>query len=183
MFNSLGLFGWCVVLDLIFHILIPLGLLALFGLRNKWVFLLLPLTIILDLGTPLGVRRGIHSIFVVLLILGIIYLIAHFKSKKDSKIVLGISAFYLFSHLLLDLGGPMALLWPFSSEAFTITIKIMLKNMIPVLVFNLESAAVNPADTAYGTIVSEAGFGLAAIFLIILIARKKFFGKGFFNGS
>jgi len=125
---------------------VPLGLLALFGIRNKWVFWLLPLTVILDIGTPFNFRRGLHSIFVILAILAAIYAICRLKKIPETKTILGISAFYLASHMFLDIGGPMALFWPFSPEAFTLTIQIAMKNLVPEFIFAINTVPIGSLE-------------------------------------
>lgn len=159
-------------MDLVFHILVPLGLLALLGIRNKWIFLLLPLTIILDLGTFFDFRRGLHSIFALLLILAIIFLICKLKNSKETKMVVGISAFYLVSHMFLDIGGPMALFWPFSLDAYILTIKIVIENLFPSFIFKIEVMPIGILEQRAGAIVTEAGFGLIFSLLALLIAKK-----------
>ncbi|MDD5163823.1 MAG: hypothetical protein PHD95_06505 [Candidatus ainarchaeum sp.] len=164
-------------MDWIFHILVPLGLLALFGLRSKWVFLLLPLTVILDIGTVLNFRRGFHSIFVALAILAIIFVVCRLKKIPETKTILGISAFYLASHFLLDIGGPMALLWPFSGTAYTLTIEIVIKNLIPIFIFAVNAVPIGSLEQKTGALIGEAGFGLLFSFLIMLLAQKIFAKK------
>jgi hypothetical protein len=164
-----------VFLDWIFHILVPFCLLALFGIRNKWVFLLLPLAVILDIGTVFDFRRGFHSVFVALAILAIIFIVYKLKKVSETKTILGISAFYLASHFLLDIGGPMALFWPFSSEAYTLIIQIVLKNLVPQFIFAVNAVPIGSLEQKAGALIGEAGFGLLFSFLIMLAAQ--FFAK------
>ena len=164
-------------MDWAFHVLIPLGLLALFGIRNKWVFLLLPLTVILDFGTVIDFRRGFHSIFVFLLLLAIIFIACKLKKSAETKMITGISAFYLASHFLLDIGGPMALFWPFSDSAYTVTVKITVQNLIPSLVFAINAVPIGSLVQQAGSLVSEAGFGLLFCFLIMFAAYKTILKK------
>ncbi|MDD5148063.1 MAG: hypothetical protein PHH08_01210 [Candidatus ainarchaeum sp.] len=164
-------------MDWVFHILVPLGLLALFGIRNKWVFLLLPLTVILDIGTVIGFRRGLHSVFAAAAILAAIFLLAKWRHPSEAKMIFGISAFYLASHFFLDLGGPMALFWPFSLEAYTLTIQIVIKNLVPQLVLALNAVPIASLEQKAGSLIAEAGFGLLSIFLILLAAVQVFSKK------
>jgi hypothetical protein len=159
------------LLDWIFHILVPLGLLALIGIRSKWMLWLLPLTVILDIGTLLDFRRGLHSIFIMLLMLAIIYIACRLSKTKETKLIMAISAFYLASHFFLDLGGPMALFWPASQEAYTVTINFTLQNMVPVFTFAINAVPIGSLEQKTGSVIAEAGFGLLAIFLIIVIAK------------
>lgn len=145
---------------------------AIFGIRNKWAFLLLPLAVILDFGTVFGMRRGLHSIFIVFGILAIIYALCRIKKIKETRMIIGISAFYLISHLFLDIGGPMSLFWPFITDAYKLTIQIVMQGIIPSLVITTETIAIESLEQSHGYLVSEAGFGLLFAFVIMFAAKK-----------
>tara|TARA_Y100000310_G_scaffold342337_2_gene445191 strand:- start:135 stop:743 length:609 start_codon:yes stop_codon:yes gene_type:complete len=107
------------------HVFIPLALLFVFFPRcRKEAVLLLPLTILPDVGFFLGSHRAaLGNVFSIIIIALFVYIIALCVKKYYPKMwrghalseraILWISLFYLFSHLLLDLGWPgTALFWP-----------------------------------------------------------------------
>ena len=91
----------------IIHFLLPvLIILALFPkLDRKLVLILSPLTLISELDFFMGHRFLLHNVFFVFIVLGWIYAI-YSKKNLDVKTPVLIAAFFLFSHIVLDLGGP-----------------------------------------------------------------------------
>ena len=107
----------------LFHLIIPvLMLMAIYPkLDKKYVFLLAPLTFIMDFDrlVPGAHRLYIHSIFFALLLALVIYIV------WDKKAFF-VSLFYLGSHLLFDMGYPgIAFLYPLVKKTFYITASVI----------------------------------------------------------
>jgi len=161
-------------MDIAFHIVLPLLVLKLFKVESKWIYLLLPLTILMDLGRFVGLRKELNSIFFVLVALFLIYIFV--RRLQNRNLILGISAFYLFSHLLLDLGYYNPLFWPFIKTFYWIKAEIVLYGLLPVLNFSIETANALPMAPGtgenLGVVVSTLGFALLAILLLPVIIKK-----------
>ena len=91
----------------IIHFLIPvLVVLALFPKIDRRVVLLLsPLTVIMDLDILMWHRFLLHNVFFALFVVSLVYAICRAKKYK-AKMPVMIAAFFLISHIILDLGGP-----------------------------------------------------------------------------
>ncbi len=93
----------------IVHFLIPvLIVLALFPkLDRRLVLFLSPLTVIMDLDMLAGHRYMLHNVFFMLFVVGLVYIVFSFRRFKFGVMTpVLIAAFFMLSHLALDLGGP-----------------------------------------------------------------------------
>jgi len=158
-------------LDLLFHLLLPFLLLLLFGIRleKKQYLILAFFSILPDFDRfGFGTRRGFHSFFFIAIVLLALFLLS--QKKSHGKILLGLAAFGMLSHILLDFGGPIALFFPFDSTLYQTTLKLMIVNFFPVLSFYTEAVASIPQG--YGIVVSEQGFAILLLLAVLWIFKK-----------
>lgn len=155
-------------MDILFHLFVPLAVLALMrpGIGRRETAYLLCLSVLPDLDRFFGLRKYMfHNVaFVVLLSLAI-YL---YTREKRFSLLCG---FVLFSHLLLDMGSEMAILYPFSSTFYKVHASLNLENYMPVFHFYIERAT--SVEQGVGTIVSPSGFGLLAVVAIALALKRR----------
>jgi len=93
----------------IVHFLIPvLVVLALFPkLDRRLVLVLSPLTVIMDLDLLMGHRYVLHNVFFVLVIMALVYLTFSARDFKFGAMTpVMITAFFMLSHIALDMGDP-----------------------------------------------------------------------------
>ncbi len=160
-------------MDAIFHVMVPLLFLLLVGTNKKRVLALLPLGILPDLGRFFYIRKGLHSFFFVFLVLMVIYLLNHATRKgREMKSVIAIAAFYLFSHLLLDLGAYMALFYPFSDTTYALQARIVLVDLFPRLVLGVSSGGLGELEQGIGGILSEPGLGILLMVVMVVAYFK-----------
>lgn len=150
-------------MDLFFHIFIPLSLLLLFGIRNKLVFYLLPFAIVLDFAKPFYPRETHSFIVIAAILLSLLLLMKIFKFH-NMKIVFGISAFYLLSHILLDFGWYMPLFWPIIRDYYLVTFNVSLHGILPALNFGISALPELPAKKVDSVILT-----IESIAIIVLI--------------
>ena len=159
------------------HLLIPLLVVKMLrpNLPNKYLLGLLPFAVFFDLDGFLGFKKLFHSFLVVALVLILIYFLT--RKAKDWKTITGISGVYMLSHLLLDLGRPMAPLYPLSPEAYYVEMNVAMQGFMPMFNFGVHELA--PSVTSLGLDlgypVSETGFGL--VFLFSLVLAWAFLGR------
>ena len=165
-------------MDWVFHYLIPVLLLYFLGIRHKFLFGLGFLAWFPDLEKFLGYGRVIfHNIFFVLLATALIYVFLSAKKFSDKVKVTLLSGFFLLSHLILDFGGPIKILYPLSSKFFELELAVRLVNrQIPMLFFQINTYDFLPvAQSPF--IVTTEGFLIAlmliGIFLVVRFSKKK----------
>jgi hypothetical protein len=148
-------------MDLVLHAVVPLLFLLAAGTNKKHALALLPLSLLPDVGRFFYLMKGFHSLFFILLALGCIYLLNYAARKgREAKGIVGISAFYLFSHLLLDLGGYMALFFPLSGITYAVQARVELANFVPRVVLGISTGGLGELEQGIGTVVSEPGVGI-----------------------
>ena len=167
-------------MDVIFHLTIPLIIVSLAGANKKQAVALLPLAILPDIGRFFYLTRALHSFIFILAVLAVVFLLNYFVRKdKNRKSLMAISAFYLFSHLLLDLGSPMALFFPLSDITYTLKIGLILVNLVPTPVLSLELGRLSDLVQGQGRVITEPGLGILlmvfAFLLYLKISKKRFF--------
>lgn len=101
-------------MEALFHLIVPTLTAITAGLDRKKVLALAPLAVLPDLDHALAYRALFHSIFFLVLVAGAVYAI-----KKDEKSAL-LAAFFIGSHLLFDVGGGMAVLYPLDDHYYTL---------------------------------------------------------------
>lgn len=158
-------------MDLFFHIFIPLSLLLLLGIRNKVVFYLLPFAIVLDFAKPFYPRET-HSFIIIAAILLFLFLLMKFFKFQHKKLVLGISAFYLLSHILLDFGWHMPLFWPIIRDYYLVTFNVSLHGLLPQLNFGISTVQSFPAKTGDSQILAIESIGSIVLILGTVLSLK-----------
>ncbi|MAG21716.1 MAG: hypothetical protein CL943_00225 [Candidatus Diapherotrites archaeon] len=160
-------------MDAALHLALPFIFLVLAGVNKKHALMLLPLAILPDLGRFLYIRKGFHSFFFIFAVLVALYLIVvAMKRKKHAKELLAIGAFYLFAHLLLDLGSFMALFYPFSGQTYALQARIVLVDLIPTLILGMEQGGLSELEQGIGGVLSEQGLGVLVLVGSIIVYLK-----------
>ena len=157
-------------MDAVFHLLIPLLLVKLFkpNIPTKYLFLLLPLAVFFDLDGFLGMKKAFHSVLLIAVIILVIFILT--RKTKDGQTILGVAAFYMFSHLLLDFGRPMAPFYPLSEAAYSVEMNVTMQGFLPLFNFSvnrLDPSIVN-MGLEIGSPISEIGFGFLLMLLFLL---------------
>lgn len=165
-------------MDLVFHYLIPLLVLFFVGVRHKHLNFLALLALFPDAEKLFGYGRVIfHNIFFVALAGILIYVFLSAKKASDKVKVTLLSVFFLLSHLILDLGGPIKILYPLSNKFFQLELAVQLVNRkIPMLFFHIYSYDYQPLSQSPYIITTEGmliGIAFAALFLIYKMRNKK----------
>jgi hypothetical protein len=156
-------------MDVIMHLLIPLLLAKMFkpSISNKYLLGLLPFAVFFDLDGFLGMKKLFHSVLVVVLVIALIYFLV--RKSRDWQTIIGLSGFYMASHMLLDFGRPMAPLFPLTQEAYYVEMNVAVQGFMPLFNFGVHKLA--PCITCLGldlgNPISEMGFGL--IFLLLVV--------------
>ncbi len=163
-------------MDLLFHLIVPLAILYFLGIKNKIVFLLLPLAVVFDFTKPFYPRES-HSIIILAIILAAIAVVLAVFKIRNKKFILKISAFYMISHLILDLGWYLPLFWPLIKDFYLLAFNVSLNGLIPVINFSISVLHAAPAVPGYPNIFGTESMGLlalmAAAYFYTKISRKK----------
>jgi len=160
-------------MDIAFHIAVPLLLLMAAGAKKKHALALLPLAILPDIGRFFYMAKGLHSVIFILAAVGLLYAVNYVaRAGKDGKTLAAIGAFYLFSHLLLDLGAHMALFYPFSHTTYALQARIILVNLMPTIVIGLETGLLSEMEQGMGGVLNEAGIGLLVMACAFILYKK-----------
>lgn len=142
--------------------------LAFFDVRDKWLYFLLPLAVLPDIISLFALGRVSHSIILASIIFAVIFLIV-WRTKNSMKIAT-FSGVYLFSHLILDFGSWMPLLWPLDPNFYRVGIELIIKNSIPLFNIIFETASSLPAVAEYvPTPITAGGFALLIVLLIAFL--------------
>lgn len=157
-------------MDIVFHYLVPFLLLKIFEVKHRFLPFLALIALLPDLDKLIGIgRMTFHNIFFVLLVIFLIYIF--FRKKKEGVKVTAITAFFLFSHLLLDLGAPIAIFFPLTTNYYLIEFAIKFFNFIPFLYLNFSVVALDPEMPHY--IISTASMGIILLMLVLFLVRKR----------
>jgi len=166
-------------MDPVFHAVIPALVLLSVNIDSKKVFALLPLALTPDLDGFFGLwahRVVFHNFIFVLLVPLIILLIVRKKFPEKLSFVY-VGWFYLISHLILDLQGGFAFLWPFSSKApyFSFEITTNTTGLIPRLFFDVNTGIASRAPEYSGEgsfLTPTASLILILLFLSVFMNRS-----------
>lgn len=158
------------------HIFIPLTILILFSdklkLDKKKIILLSFVGILPDFDVIFFHRMSFHNIFIIIPILFIILV----KIIKRQDSIAGIVAFYLISHLILDIfNGGISALYPLYNGIFFINAEIRssynIDGMMYTLNYGIKNDFVNniaKSGNGYGIISSE-NFGIIILLIIMIL--------------
>ncbi len=147
----------------IIHAIIPvLFLLAIFpNLEKKYVFLLFPLTWIIDLDSYFGLHRFIlHNIFFILSVAIILYFSWNMKASL-------VAVYYGLSHLILDFAFPgVALFYPIVPKTYYVISSIQL---FPFDIdFSIGSMTLNEYTVFLSTFEYSQYFGETSLIILTL---------------
>jgi len=122
----------------ILHFIIPIIILLAFkpNIDKKLVFGLSVLTVMQDFDFIVGHRSLFHNIFFVVLFSVVIYLLFRLvinknnpKKETENKNAFYLSVYYLFFHLLLDIGVPgVPFFYPFFDKLFAINFNLIVRS-------------------------------------------------------
>ncbi len=158
-------------MDLLFHLIVPLAILYFLGIKNRAIFLLLPLAAIFDFTKPFYPRES-HSIIILAIILAVIAAFLFFFKIDNKKFILKISAFYMISHLILDLGWYEPFFWPVLKDFYLVNFNVLLKGFIPVINFSISAVQSAPPVPGYPNIFGTESVGLIALMAAIYFYKK-----------
>ena len=161
--------------SLITHILIPLFILLIFSeklnLSKKTVIILSFFAIVPDIDIFSFHRADLHNVFSLALISICVYLIT--KNKKTWSI----SAYYLYSHAILDtFVQGVFLLYPFYNKVLNILVGITFKNGMVAPIYQIEiinGLSNNNFDMAMVSSENVATLVLIIIAIIAVVIKNK----------
>lgn len=161
-------------MDLLFHMLIPFMLAIIAGVDQRKALMLAPIAIIPDLDLLLtGHRVYLHSIFIPLTII-LISLLLRLKQKNPHHTLVVLAALYYLSHLLLDISGPVAILWPLTTVGYGIDIGITVSQtsvfptIRPYLSLSVEEIPL-PNVVTEGAIATPQSIIIGVLFFVVLV--------------
>ncbi|MBU1121034.1 MAG: metal-dependent hydrolase [archaeon] len=158
-------------MDIVIHYIVPFLLLKLFDVKHRFLPFLALIALLPDLDKLIGVgRMTFHNVFFVLIIIFLVYVF--FRKNKEGIKVTALTTFFLFSHLLLDLGGPIAMFFPLSPDYYLIEFAVKFFNFIPFLYLNFSVVTLGPEMPHY--IISTASMGIILLLLILFLVKKRF---------
>lgn len=127
-------------MELVFHLVVPLALLALAGVKihSRHVPFFLFLAILPDLDRFFGMRReAFTNVFFPFVVAALVYGIFLVKRHPKAQLYSLLALYFVGSHILLDLGGPVALFYPFSTKLYELEFLLQLRNYLPALTLNV----------------------------------------------
>jgi len=172
----------------ILHIIIPILVLLAFKshIDKKLVFSLAILTVMPDLDYLVGHRSIFHNVFFVLFMSILVYLMFKFiinkdKNKKtaENKNAFYLSTYYLFFHILLDIGRPgIPFFYPFANKLFTFNFNLnAVQNLgkSSITAFSSKSyitsqPIIEAIKTQSVPVITNLGFILIFIVVILLLS-------------
>jgi membrane-bound metal-dependent hydrolase YbcI (DUF457 family) len=165
-------------MDALIHLLIPMLILLALRKDPKSVIMFAPLAILPDFDVLTGLHRAPGHSFVPTLILPLILILyARFKKPEWMAGAL-LTQFYLASHVILDITGGVAFLYPFTTEQIFIDPEITF-NMTGGVNFGFHLDWGMRPLREMGTVDFLSDTGFAMIFLGILacaVFRKEMVG-------
>lgn len=160
-------------MDPVMHLLLPLMLLLVIGVDMRLAFLLAPLAILPDFDAFFGLHRALFHSFIPILVIPIAVILYAKLSKPALLLPALVAAFYLGSHMILDLSG-IAFLWPITDDMYFFE---------PTLTFTLQGGAEFDFLLDYGvrpyepmgvtSFIAPVAFGLMTLIVLgITVFRK-----------
>ncbi|MFO7992182.1 MAG: metal-dependent hydrolase [Thermoplasmata archaeon] len=169
-------------MDPVSHALFPALILIALGIDRTKIVSLLPFAVIMDFDAFLGLwahRVVFHNfIFSITLPFAAFLMVRYYHPKYLQSVY--IAWFFLISHLILDLQGGFAFLWPFSEKAPYFSME-MVTNMeasgFPKVFLNIDYGYASNAPEFYGgSLITPGSFLILIIIGISLIANRKTVG-------
>ena len=159
-------------MDLLFHLLLPILLLLLFEIKlsKRHYIILAFFSVLPDFDRLiLKSKQGFHSLFFIALVLLFLYLLA--RKNKERNLLLALAAFGMFSHVLFDLGSSFSPLYPLDQTFYKIGLNIKIIGFLPVFFFSIARSL--PVEQGYGILLSEQGFAVLFLLIVLAILQKK----------
>lgn len=112
----------------LFHLIVPTLIALAVGFDRKKVLTLALLSILPDIDHALVYRALFHNVFFLVLVAAAVYAI-----KRDRELAV-LAAFFIGSHLLLDLGGGIAMFYPVDDHYYSLKAAVVGKaGVVPKL--------------------------------------------------
>lgn len=119
-------------MEALFHLIVPVLAALSVGFERKKVLTLAVLTILPDLDHALVYRALFHNVFFLLLVAAAVY-----AARRDREMAF-LAALFIGSHLLFDMGGGIALLYPVDDHYYSMQFSLVGKaGAVPRLGFSL----------------------------------------------
>ncbi|MBC7100307.1 MAG: metal-dependent hydrolase [Methanobacteriales archaeon] len=167
-------------MDVLAHIFIPLTIVYFLKKKSNpyYILTLAFFGLLPDLDKVMGLPGVLHSIITLTIIILPIFIIE--KIAKRSWIYTSIIAFFIFSHLLLDLldASPIFPFYPFSNIGIIIEFPLRISFNGPSFSFigSLIQVTYTRLETGFNTyngIISGFGITSALLFITLFIITKK----------
>lgn len=154
------------------HLVLPMLLLLALRLEPRRVLILAPLAIVPDLDAVWLHRAALHNIFITLA-LPLAFIVYSKLKRPDLFMSTLIAQFYLFSHVVLDLGG-VSILWPFVEDMwyFNPDITLTVRGGIDVS-FDLDYGWKEYQSMGTSSILSDYGFAVLFLSILMLAVFRK----------
>jgi len=178
-------------MDTFAHIAIPLLILLALRVDTRKVLLMLPFSVVMDLDYLFMMGRQLfHNIFVGILIPLIVMIYIDKKHPKYREYGF-IAFFFLLSHMILDLGEGIALLYPIVTDFYYFEMELFFQFIgpIPIPDISLDMGVILAEDTVAAGEEIGAAEGAArypsvsnissGLFLTIAVAALMYYQKSF----
>lgn len=178
-------------MDTFAHIAIPLLILLALRVDTRKVLLMLPFSVVMDLDYLFMMGRQLfHNIFVGILIPLIVIIYLDKKHPKYREYGF-IAFFFLLSHMILDLGEGIALLYPLVTDFYYFEMELFFQFIgpIPIPDISLDMGVILAEDTVAAGEEIGAAEGAArypsvsnissGLFLTIAVAALMYYQKSF----
>jgi len=159
--------------DIATHLFVPLLILiVIFGTsKYKYIFALLPLSILPDLDLFYAHRALLHNLFIPLALL-----IAYKYASEKTKYVFLFGGLFLFSHTLLDVfNGGVSILYPIYPNTFVIKAELLVNNnfdIYPFIDIGFKDIPIHCAKWTELPVFSSSGFCIVLLTGLIVILKK-----------
>lgn len=123
-------------MEALFHLIVPALAALAAGFERKKVLTLAILTVLPDIDHAIAYRALFHNVFFLLLVTAAIYAVT--RRERETAFL---AAFFIGSHLLFDIGGGIAVLYPVDDSYYALRASIVGKaGMAPRLELSLASS-------------------------------------------
>ncbi|MGQ9586964.1 MAG: hypothetical protein ACUVT7_01085 [Thermoplasmata archaeon] len=159
-------------MDPLMHLALPVLLLLALRFEPRRVLVFAPLAVVPDLDALWLHRAVLHNVFVTVALP--LAFIAYSKLRRPEWLMGALMAqFYLFSHVVLDLGG-VSIFWPFVTDMwyFDPSITLTVRGGVDVD-FDLEYGWRRYEPMGTSSLLSDYGFAILFLGLLLLVVFRK----------
>lgn len=159
-------------MDALTHVFLPLAALILLKRNDYRFYFFASLSLLPDFDKVIGIPGLLHSIVT----LALIILALTFIERRIGNEFLGISAFFILSHLFLDLldGEPVTLLYPIVKEGYGIVFKAKIATGSFSFIGPIAEIVVEePKKALVYDIFSGFGFASMIFFFLVLFRMRR----------